>query len=84
MGGKMFAVYLRGPAFYERVAHARSWMYLTVNPQRRVFIVAVDGQGAFALHAAIHGGVEGDQWTADYAQRIFDEAMGQHLLIEVL
>jgi 2-polyprenyl-6-methoxyphenol hydroxylase-like FAD-dependent oxidoreductase len=84
MGGKMFAVYLRAPAFYERVAHARSWMYVSVNPQRRVFMVAVDGQGEFAFHAAIHEGEDGDQWTADDAQRIFDEAMGQHLPIEVL
>lgn len=84
MGGKMFAIYLRAPAFYEQVAHARSWMYVTVNPQRRVFMVAVDGRGEFAFHAAIHEGEDGDQWTADDAQRIFDEAMGQHLPIEVL
>ena len=84
MGGKMFAVYLRAPAFYEQVAHARAWMYVTVNPQRRAFMVAVDGHGEFAFHAAIHDAEDGDQWTADDAQRIFDEAMGRHLPIEVL
>jgi 2-polyprenyl-6-methoxyphenol hydroxylase-like FAD-dependent oxidoreductase len=84
MGGKMFAVYLRAPAFYERVAHDRAWMYVSVNAQRRVFMVAVDGQGEFAFHAAIHEGEDGDQWTAADAQRIFDEAMGMHLPIEVL
>ncbi|MEZ5665293.1 MAG: FAD-dependent oxidoreductase, partial [Burkholderiaceae bacterium] len=84
MGGKMFAVYLRAPAFYEQVTHDRAWMYVTVNPQRRAFMVAVDGQGEFAFHAAIHDGEDGDQWTAEDAQRIFDEAMGVHLPIEVL
>ncbi|MDO8277646.1 MAG: FAD-dependent monooxygenase, partial [Burkholderiaceae bacterium] len=84
MGGKMFAVYLRAPAFYEQVAHDRAWMYVTVNSQRRAFMVAVDGQGEFAFHAAVHEGEDGDQWTADDAQRIFDEAMGAHLPIEVL
>jgi 2-polyprenyl-6-methoxyphenol hydroxylase-like FAD-dependent oxidoreductase len=84
MGGKMFAVYLRAPAFHARCPHPRAWMYVSVNAQRRAFMAAVDGKGEFAFHAAVHEGEDADQWTAQDAQRIFDEAMGEHLPITVL
>ncbi|MDI1237017.1 MAG: FAD-dependent oxidoreductase [Polaromonas sp.] len=84
MGGKMFAVYLRAPDFYTVFPHARAWMYVSVNPQRRAFMASVDGQSEFAFHAAVHEGEDADAWTADDAQRIVDEAMGAHLAIEVM
>ncbi len=84
MGGKMFAVYLRAPDFYTVFPHARAWMYVSVNPQRRAFMASVDGQSEFAFHAAVHEGEDAEAWTATDAQRIVDEAMGQHLAIEVL
>ncbi len=84
MGGKMFAVYLRAPDFYTVFPHARAWMYVSVNPQRRAFMASVDGQSEFAFHAAVHEGEDTDSWTAADAQRIVDEAMGVHLAIEVL
>ena len=84
MGGKMFAVYLRAPSFHARCPHPRAWMYVSVNARRRAFMAAVDGQGEFAFHAAVHDGEDADQWTAGDAQRIFDEAMGEHLPITVL
>ncbi|MDO8370527.1 MAG: FAD-dependent monooxygenase, partial [Polaromonas sp.] len=84
MGGKMFAVYLRAPDFYKMFPHARAWMYVSVNPQRRAFMASVDGQSEFAFHAAVHEGEDADSWTAADAQRIVDEAMGTHLAIEVL
>ncbi len=84
MGGKMFAVYLRAPDFYSVFPHARAWMYVSVNPQRRAFMASVDGQSEFAFHAAVHEGEDADSWTAADAQRIVDEAMGSHLAIEVL
>ncbi|MDP3605051.1 MAG: FAD-dependent oxidoreductase [Polaromonas sp.] len=84
MGGKMFAVYLRAPDFYTVFPHARAWMYVSVNPQRRAFMASVDGQSEFAFHAAVHEGEDADSWTAADAQRIVDEAMGVHLAIEVL
>ncbi len=84
MGGKMFAVYLRAPDFYKEFPHARAWMYVSVNPQRRAFMASVDGQSEFAFHAAVHEGEDAEAWTATDAQRIVDEAMGQHLAIEVL
>lgn len=84
MGGKMFAVYLRAPDFYSVFPHARAWMYVSVNPQRRAFMASVDGQSEFAFHAAVHEGEDAEAWTAADAQRIVDEAMGRHVAIEVL
>lgn len=84
MGGKMFAVYLRAPAFYEVMPHARAWMYVSFNAQRRSFMATVDGRGEFAFHAAIHEGEDADAWTADDARRIFAEALGREIPMEVL
>lgn len=84
MGGQMFAVYLRAPGFHAAVPHAKAWMYVTVNHQRRAFMAAVDGVAEFAFHAAVQPGEYADQWDAADAQRIFDEAAGQHIPIEVL
>lgn len=84
MGGKMFAVYCRAPDFYEVFPHARAWMYVSVNAQRRAFMASVDGRSEFAFHAAIHEGEDADAWTEQDARRIFSEAMGCELPIEVL
>ena len=84
MGGKMFAVYLRAPNFYTVLPHARAWMYVSVNPQRRAFMASVDGQSEFAFHAAVQQDEDAESWTAEDAQRIVDEAMGTHVPIDVL
>jgi hypothetical protein len=84
MGGKMFAVYLRAPGFYRAFPHDRAWMYVSVNAERRAFMATVDGASEFAFHAAIHDGEDADAWTAADAQRIFNEAMGIEVPIEVL
>jgi 2-polyprenyl-6-methoxyphenol hydroxylase-like FAD-dependent oxidoreductase len=84
MGGKMFAVYLRAPSFYDVLPHERAWMYVSVNPQRRAFMATVDGHGEFAFHAAVHEGENADAWTAPDARRIFGEAMGCEIPVEVL
>jgi 2-polyprenyl-6-methoxyphenol hydroxylase-like FAD-dependent oxidoreductase len=84
MGGKMFAVYLRAPDFYSVFPHARAWMYVSVNSQRRAFMASVDGHTEFAFHAAVHEGEDADRWTAEDARRIFAEALGREIPIEVL
>ena len=84
MGGKMFAVYLRAPCFYRAFPHDRAWMYVSVNAERRAFMATVDGISEFAFHAAIHNGEDADLWTTADAQRIFNEAMGTDIPIEVL
>ena len=84
MGGKMFAVYLRAPGFAPLFEHSKAWMYVTVNAQRRAFMATVDGAGEFAFHAAVHEDEDADVWTAEDAQRIFNQAMGCDVPIEVL
>ncbi|MBC5785243.1 FAD-dependent oxidoreductase [Ramlibacter sp. USB13] len=84
MGGQMFAVYLRAPGFYDVLPHARAWMYVSVNAQRRAFLASVDGRSEFAFHAAVHEGENADAWTEEDARRVFREAVGCELPIEVL
>jgi 2-polyprenyl-6-methoxyphenol hydroxylase-like FAD-dependent oxidoreductase len=84
MGGQMFAAYLRAPAFYEAVPHALAWMYVSVNAERRAFLAAVDGRGEFAFHAAVHEGEDADAWNEADARRVFAQALGRDIPIDVL
>lgn len=84
MGGQMFAVYLRAPDFYRLVPHGRAWMYVSVNPQRRAFILSVDGRSEFAFHAAVREGEDATHWTEADARRVLAEAMGVAIPIEIL
>lgn len=84
MGGQMFAVYLRAPGFYDVFPHARAWMYVSVNAERRAFMASVDGRSEFAFHAAVHAGENADAWTEADARRVFAQALGREIPIEVL
>jgi len=84
MGGKMFAVYLRAPGLRDVLRDRTAWMYVAVNAQRRAFMASVDGVSEYAFHAALKPGEDADRWTAADARRVFAEAMGAELPIEVL
>ncbi len=84
MGGKMFAVYLRAPTFLSVLQHPKAWMYVAVNHQRRAFMASVDGVSEFAFHAALRPGEDADNWTEDDARRVFAEAVGVDVAIEIL
>ena len=84
MGGQMFAVYLRAPAFYQAVPHPRAWMYVSFNEQRRAFLAAVDGRGEFAFHAALREGEDATAWTEQDARRVFAQALGRQIALQVL
>ena len=84
MGGQMFAVYFRSAEVYQRIPHARAWMYVTVNAERRALLASVDGISEFAFHAAIHEGEPADDWTAEDARRIVQQTMGCPIDMEVL
>jgi 2-polyprenyl-6-methoxyphenol hydroxylase-like FAD-dependent oxidoreductase len=84
MGGKMFAVYMRAPNLRAAMAHRPAWMHVTVNRERRAFMTAIDGVSEYAFHAAIHPDEDPDGWTAEDARRIFAQACGKELPIEVL
>ena len=84
MGGKMFALYLRAPQFHSVLRHPKAWMYVTVNHQRRAFMASVDGLAEYAFHAALRPGEEAEHWSQADARRVFAEALGQELPIEIL
>jgi 2-polyprenyl-6-methoxyphenol hydroxylase-like FAD-dependent oxidoreductase len=84
MGGQMFAVYLRAPAFHDVFPHARAWMYVSVNAERRAFMASVDGRTEFAFHAAVHPGEDAERWTEEDARRVFAQAVGRDIPIEIL
>lgn len=84
MGGKMFAVYLRAPTFPSVLKHPKAWMYVAVNAQRRAFMASVDGVSEYAFHAALRPGEDADHWTQDDARRVFAEAVGLEVPIEIL
>ena len=84
MGGKMFALYLRAPQFLSLLRYPKAWMYVAVNYQRRSFMASVDGVAEYAFHAAIKPGEDADTWTEKDAKRVFSEAMGADIPIEIL
>ncbi len=84
MGGKMFALYLRAPEFHAHLPTRKAWMYVAVNAERRSFMASVDGVSEYAFHAAIHPDEDADQWTESDAKRVFAQAMGADIDIEIL
>jgi 2-polyprenyl-6-methoxyphenol hydroxylase-like FAD-dependent oxidoreductase len=84
MGGKMFAIYLRSTQLQAVIPHPKAWMYVAVNHQRRAFMATVDGKGEYAFHAALRPGEDADAWTDAYARRVFAEAVGVAVPIEIL
>jgi len=84
MGGRMYAVYLRSPRFYEATGQEAAWMNWTFNPDRRAFMAAVDGQGEFAFHTQLRDDETEDTITDEGARRLFQEACGKEVDCEIL
>ena len=84
MGGKMLAVYMRAPALRAAMPHRLGWMHVVVNHERRGFMMPVDGGAEFVFHAALHPGEDADAWTEGDARRLFAQAFGREIPIEVL
>ena len=84
MGGKMLAVYLKAPDFYARNPNDRAWMYVVVNPQLRAFIMSVDGVSEFAFHIQMADDAATEALTEADARRLFAQAFGQPIDIEIL
>ena len=84
MGGKMLAVYLKAPDFYARNPNDRSWMYVVVNPELRAFIMSVDGVSEFAFHIQMADDAATEALTETDARRLFAQAFGQPIDIEIL
>lgn len=84
MGGKMFAIYLRAPSLLSVLRHPRAWMYVMVNHERRAFMASVDGVAEYAFHAALRPGEDADGWSEADARRVFAEAIGAEVPMEIL
>lgn len=84
MGGKMLAVYLKAPTFYENNPNDRAWMYVVVNPELRAFIMSVDGESEFAFHVQMADDEATEALTAEDAKRLFAMAYGQAIDIDIL
>ncbi|HEY7632367.1 MAG TPA: FAD-dependent monooxygenase, partial [Thermoleophilaceae bacterium] len=64
-GGRMYAIYLSAPDFYDVVPHGPAWMNVTFNRDRRAFMAAVDGKGEFAFHTQLREGEDEARLTED-------------------
>jgi 2-polyprenyl-6-methoxyphenol hydroxylase-like FAD-dependent oxidoreductase len=84
MGGRMFAIYLRCPAFYAEIPHAPAWMNVTFNGDRRAFMAAVDGKGEFAFHTQLRAHEKEESISETDAAALFTSAVGRALPVEIL
>jgi 2-polyprenyl-6-methoxyphenol hydroxylase-like FAD-dependent oxidoreductase len=83
-GGRMFAIYLRCPEFYDIVPFPPAWMNVTFNDQRRAFMAAVDGRGEFAFHTQLREGETEDDVSDEQALEMFRAAVGRPVNAEIL
>ena len=84
MGGRMYAIYLRAPTFYQTTGHEPAWMNVTFNTHRRAFMAAVDGREEFAFHTQLHAHEREEAITEDDAKKMFCDAVGATLPVEIL
>ncbi len=80
----MLAVYVRSPEFYASVPHARAWMYVCFNGDRRAFMAAVNGHDEFAFHTQLRPGEDESAITSADARAAFQRACGAAIPCEVL
>jgi 2-polyprenyl-6-methoxyphenol hydroxylase-like FAD-dependent oxidoreductase len=83
-GGRMYAIYLRAPGFYEIAPHPPAWMNVTFNGDRRAFMAAVDGKGEFAFHTQLREGEDAERIGAADAAGLFHAAAGARIDATVL
>jgi 2-polyprenyl-6-methoxyphenol hydroxylase-like FAD-dependent oxidoreductase len=83
-GGRMYAIYVSAPDFYDVVSHRPAWMNVTFNRDRRAFMAAVDGQGEFAFHTQLRDGEDERELTEADALAMFRAAVGADIDAVVL
>jgi 2-polyprenyl-6-methoxyphenol hydroxylase-like FAD-dependent oxidoreductase len=84
MGGRMYAIYLRCPSYYDAMPHHPAWMNVMVNPDVRAFMTAIDGKTEFAFHFQLKAGTDEDTIGEEDARRFVYEGWGRELPIEIL
>jgi 2-polyprenyl-6-methoxyphenol hydroxylase-like FAD-dependent oxidoreductase len=83
-GGRMHAIYLSAPQFYDLVPHRPAWMNVTFNRDRRAFMAAVDGQGEFAFHTQLRDGEDERNMSDADALTMFRVAVGAEIDATIL
>jgi 2-polyprenyl-6-methoxyphenol hydroxylase-like FAD-dependent oxidoreductase len=81
MGGRMLAVYLKAPAFYEVVRAPRAWQYWAVNREQRALMNAIDGKALWVLHVQLP---RQGRISAEYARESLLRATGRDFPFEIL
>jgi 2-polyprenyl-6-methoxyphenol hydroxylase-like FAD-dependent oxidoreductase len=84
MGGRMHAIYLAAPEFYQACPHQKAWMYWAFNRDRRAFMAAVDGKGEFAFHTQLRDNEPDTAVTDAVALGMFEQAMGARINVRIL
>jgi len=84
VGGRMYAVYCRIPAFYRDIPHAPAWMNVSFNRERRCFMPAVDGRQEFAFHTQLKPHEDEARVSDESAAGMVRQAIGAPLAVEVL
>jgi 2-polyprenyl-6-methoxyphenol hydroxylase-like FAD-dependent oxidoreductase len=83
-GGRMYAIYLSAPKFYDVVPHRPAWMNVTFNRDRRAFMAAVDGRGEFAFHTQLRDGEDERHISEADALAMFRAAVGAEIDATIL
>lgn len=83
-GGRMYAIYVRTPKFYDVVQHPPAWMNVTFNADRRAFMAAVDGKSEFAFHTQLREHEDESRITRVDALAMFQAAVGAPVSAEIL
>lgn len=84
MGGKMLAVYVKAPSFYDAVPHTKAWMYNCFNRDRRAFMASVNGRDEFAFHTQLRPGEDEAAISEAEARAAFQRACGATVDCDVL
>lgn len=84
MGGRMLAVYVHAPQFYDSVPHPKAWMYNCFNRDRRAFMASVNGKDEFAFHTQLKPGEDEKAITPSEARAAFQQGCGAPIDCEVL
>lgn len=84
MGGRMYAVYLACDDFYKIMPHKPAWMNVTVNPEQRCFMTAIDGKREFAYHFQLRAGQDESAITEEEARRQVGIGFGIDLPMQIL
>lgn len=84
MGGRMYAIYAACDDFYKVMPHKPAWMNVTVNPEQRAFMTAIDGKREFAYHFQLRPGQDESLIDETEARRQLYIGWGKELPVEIM